>query len=131
MIGERGQAAVEFALAIPIALLLLFGTLDLARAVWQTDQLAYAAREGARYAIVHGASSDSPSGPGNDSAVRDVVLRQTTVVGNAVAAVTYAPANARGDTVTVTVTSAYRPLPLLNGSFSITLRGTSSQVIQQ
>lgn len=131
MSGERGQAAVEFALALPIALLLLFGTLDFARAVWQTDQLAYAAREGARYAIVHGASSLDPSGPGNDAAVRDAVLRQASVVGNAVATVTYAPGNARGDSVTVTATSVFRPLPLLNAAFAITLRGSSSQVIQQ
>jgi hypothetical protein len=37
---------------------------DAGRAVWNYNTLAHATREGARYAIVHGADSADPSGPG-------------------------------------------------------------------
>jgi Flp pilus assembly protein TadG len=48
----RGQALVEFALVIPIFLLMLFGILDLGRAVYAYSTLNNAAREGARVAVV-------------------------------------------------------------------------------
>ena len=51
---ERGQSLVEFALLLPLMLLIITGLFDVARAVWQENTLAYAAREGTRYAIVHG-----------------------------------------------------------------------------
>ncbi|HET6381284.1 MAG TPA: TadE family protein [candidate division Zixibacteria bacterium] len=48
----RGQALVEFALVIPIFLLLLFGLIDMARIVYFNSTLSQAAREGARLAAV-------------------------------------------------------------------------------
>src|SRR5688572_1710026 len=50
---RRGQALVEFALIIPLFLLLLVGIFDLGRAVFSYDTLTIAAREGARIAIVN------------------------------------------------------------------------------
>ena len=50
---HRGQALVEFALTIPIFLLLLVALFDLGRAVFAWNTLANAAREGARTAIVN------------------------------------------------------------------------------
>jgi Flp pilus assembly protein TadG len=49
----RGQALVEFALVIPLFLLLLVGLFDLGRAVFAYNTLTNAAREGARTAIVN------------------------------------------------------------------------------
>jgi Flp pilus assembly protein TadG len=49
----RGQALVEFALVIPIFLLLLVALFDLGRAVFAYNTLTNAAREGARIAIVN------------------------------------------------------------------------------
>jgi hypothetical protein len=49
----RGQALAEFALIIPIALLLLLAVFDLGRAVFLYNGLTNAAREGARLAIVN------------------------------------------------------------------------------
>ena len=49
----RGQALVEFALVIPLFLLLLVGLFDLGRAVFAYNTLTNAAREGARMAIVN------------------------------------------------------------------------------
>lgn len=57
----RGVAAVEFAFAFPILLLLLIGTIDIGRALWYVSTLDHAAREGARYASLRGAESLYPA----------------------------------------------------------------------
>jgi hypothetical protein len=49
---ERGQALVEFALVIPVVLLLIIGLFDLGRAVYAYNSVSNAARTGARVAIV-------------------------------------------------------------------------------
>lgn len=50
---RRGQALAEFALVLPVVLLLIFGLIDLGRAVFLANSVTNAAREGARFAIVH------------------------------------------------------------------------------
>jgi Flp pilus assembly protein TadG len=49
--GQRSQALIEFALISPVLLLLLFGIIDIGRAVFYYDTLNHAAREGARAAV--------------------------------------------------------------------------------
>jgi Flp pilus assembly protein TadG len=68
---SRGQAMVEFALVIPVFILLMVGIFDLGRVVWVNDTLATAAREAARFAIVHGGSEGTlcPVGPPATTAV--------------------------------------------------------------
>jgi Flp pilus assembly protein TadG len=54
---------VEFALIAPLFFFLLFSIIEFGRAVYYIQMLNNAAREGARFAIVHGANSKSDSGP--------------------------------------------------------------------
>jgi hypothetical protein len=63
--GASGQALVEFALVFPLFFLLLVGIFDFGRIVWARSALENVAREGARYAIVHGGSelTQCPIGP--------------------------------------------------------------------
>jgi Flp pilus assembly protein TadG len=49
----RGQSLVELALLLPLLLLFLMMILDLGRAVYYYSVIHNAAREGARYGIVH------------------------------------------------------------------------------
>ena len=49
--GQRSQALIEFALVSPVLLLLLFGIVDIGRAVFYYDTVNHAAREGARVAV--------------------------------------------------------------------------------
>ena len=65
--GDRGQGLVEFALILPVFLLLAMGLIDVARAMFEQNTLAYAAREATRYAIVHGANGTTKAGPGTDA----------------------------------------------------------------
>jgi Flp pilus assembly protein TadG len=50
--GERGQSLVEFALILPVLMLLLLGVLDMGRAVADNIALNNAAQEGARYSVL-------------------------------------------------------------------------------
>jgi len=54
--SQRGQSSVEFALTIAILVVLLVSMLELTMFVYTYSVLADAAKEGVRYAIVHGAS---------------------------------------------------------------------------
>ena len=49
--GQRSQALIEFALVSPVLLLLVFGIIDIGRAVFYFDTVNHAAREGARVAV--------------------------------------------------------------------------------
>jgi TadE-like protein len=59
----RGQALVEFALVAPMLFVLILGTIEAGRFMLFYEVMNHATREGARYAIVHGADSTCPSGP--------------------------------------------------------------------
>lgn len=48
----RGQALVEFALVLPVFLLIIFGVVDFGRAVYGFNTIGNAARAGGRVAIV-------------------------------------------------------------------------------
>lgn len=52
---SRGQGLVEFALVIPIFLVMLFGIIDVGRYVYMSSTLSQAAREGARLAATEAA----------------------------------------------------------------------------
>ena len=62
---ERGQGLAEFAIVLPVFLLIVFGMIDVGRVIWATDDITNAAREGARYASIHGGSffTTCPAGP--------------------------------------------------------------------
>ncbi len=134
---DNAQSLVEFALILPLILLLVTGLFDLARAAWQENTLAFAAREGTRYAIVHGSASTAPTGPAplSDQSIRDTVLRYTIGLSNVSVAVAWPDANNdRNSRVSVDASAPFVPIPsqyLLGSTFQITLRGGSMLVIQR
>lgn len=70
----RGQALVETALILPLFLVLMMGVFDLGRAIWATTSLASAAREAARFAIVHGGTASTQCPVGTPSADANIPL---------------------------------------------------------
>ena len=135
---DGGQALIEFALVLPVLLLVITGLFDLARATWQENTLAYAAREGTRYAIVHGSASVDGIVvyPGNQQPIVDVV--RAAAVGVPTVSVTAAWPDAgcydRNCRVQVDATAPFVPIPsqyLLGNTFWLTLRGGSMLVIQR
>ena len=59
--AHRGQSLVEFALVIPLFLLILFGVVDAGRYVYMNSVLSQAAREGARLAAVEASWLGNPT----------------------------------------------------------------------
>ncbi len=57
--GERGAAAIEFGLLLPVLILLIFGIIEFSRAYNTKVQLTHAAREGARAVAVGSGSATS------------------------------------------------------------------------
>lgn len=56
---ERGAMAVEFAIILPLVLLLLYGILEMGRIMMVQNMATSSAREGARTAILPGATNDA------------------------------------------------------------------------
>jgi Flp pilus assembly protein TadG len=150
---DRGQSLVEFALLLPLMILIITGLFDVARAVWEENTLAYAAREGTRYAIVHGtagspAANTTKMSPCTDQVIcteiPNVVRSAAIGVPNITVVVAY-PTSKEGTTppvpcadrncpVTVDASAPFVPLPsqyMLGSAFQITLRGGSQLVIQR
>lgn len=53
-LNERGVAAAEFALILPVLLLILFGTIEFGMIMYSREVVTNAVREGARAGIVQG-----------------------------------------------------------------------------
>ena len=140
---DGAQSLVEFALVLPVILLIITGLFDAGRAVWQENTLAYAAREGTRYAIVNGSGCEPNPGcvvyPGNTQPVIDRVRSAAVGVPNVTVVVDWetvagAKCYDRNCAVTVDATAPFVPIPsqyLLGSAFQITLRGGSRLVIQR
>jgi Flp pilus assembly protein TadG len=59
--SEQGSVLIEFGLVVLLLLLLMFGIIDFARALYAYHFVANAAREGTRYSIVRGSSFQGTS----------------------------------------------------------------------
>lgn len=104
---RRGQSLVEFALVLPIFLLLLFGLIDAGRLVYQHSVLSQAAREGARLAAVEASwvaqsdpgcgSAGGPVCPANVAVLRTHILAAANRMVSPFAVITSAQLNTRCD----------------------------------
>jgi Flp pilus assembly protein TadG len=56
LLDEEGQSLIEFSLCVTVLLMLVFGIMDMSRALYTEHFIATAAHQGARYAIVRGAT---------------------------------------------------------------------------
>ncbi|MDP1653416.1 MAG: TadE/TadG family type IV pilus assembly protein [Rhodocyclaceae bacterium] len=52
-IHQRGVAAVEFAILLPVLLLIVFGITEFGRALYSYNTLVKSVRDAARYAMIH------------------------------------------------------------------------------
>ena len=66
--SDRGQTLVELALILPLFLMVLGGIVSLGIGVFYQQQVSNAAREAARYAAIHSASSLNPTAGDYDPA---------------------------------------------------------------
>ena len=121
---ERGQAVVEFALVLPILLLLVFGATEFSRAWLTMNVLSAASREGCRLAVV-----TEPDVPSVEARVREVCdAGRVTPTGIVVTGPDPDDPDRR---VTVTVQTDFQVIPgTVLGAFSGTIPLTSTAVMR-
>jgi len=78
---RRGQTLVEFALLIPVFILLVVVVFDLGRAIYYYSAIYNAAREGVRFGVVH---------PDDETGMRNTTVNYAFGLGLVGADVTYA-----------------------------------------
>jgi hypothetical protein len=145
---QRGQALVEFSLAIMVFLVMLMGIFDVGRAIFTYNGVSEAAREIARRTSVHpylGLAENDNMGSSLE-AVEAIQTQRRLVPGMepvAPGAPNFECVDIDGnpsvntacgygehdDYVKVTVTATYRPITLLGITGPITLKSTSTAAI--
>lgn len=127
---QRGSGLVETALCLTVFLMILFGTIDFGRSMFAYNYVSYAAREGARYAIVRGQSS------GRAASTTDVsTYVKSEAIGLSPADITVSttwnPDNRPGSTVQVRVQYSFQPIVPYMPSGTWALASTSKMLISQ
>jgi len=142
--NQRGATIVEFALFFMLFLVVSVALMELGRGIWTYTTIAHAARQGARYALVHG-SLNPIVGDDGDLSIEQVVknsavgLNQADVTVNtsweswdAVNQV-WVPdnVNARGNAVQIQVSYPFRLVtgPLILVQDTIQLASTTRMVV--
>jgi hypothetical protein len=137
--GERGQALVEFALAITIFLVLLMGVVDFGRAIYQYNGVSEAAREIARATATH-PGTDFTTSAGRSPETDAVIATQKSLVPNLgdpqitcvdIARQAITTGCLPGDWIEVQIYAPYTPVtPLLGliGTFNLFSSSTSVQL---
>lgn len=137
---EKGSTLVEYAIGASVFIMAVFAVLEFGRALWAHNALTDAARQGARYAVLH-----TPGG-GEDSNIKNLVVYGNTAGGTKPIVPGLSTANVQivrsGDfsvnsgTATVKITNYSFPfvLPFLPKSikmpeYSTTLTGESAGLI--
>jgi len=82
--ADRGNALVEFAVSVAVLLTLLFGIIDIGRALYAYDWLYNASRQATRWAMVRGAfcNNDGINLPGCPAGEQDIFNYVTNANGN-------------------------------------------------
>ena len=123
--SERGSVIVEFALFLPVLLVILFGIIELGSAWYFKQVMVNASRDGARFASLYADTAPSQS---EIQTYVQTVLTQSGFPGNASIVVTGA-GGVPGTQVSVDITSNYQ-MPVLGAMVpgvdgTITLQSTT------
>jgi Flp pilus assembly protein TadG len=107
--SERGQTAVEFALVIPVMILFLLAIFQVGQTFFNNEDIATAARDGARSASIHTGSTEAQIINYANVAIKGQLagIDQSKIVINVNDATT-PHAYAQGDTVDVVVTYPWK-----------------------
>lgn len=117
--GESGQDLIEYALLLPLLLLLILGIINFAIVIFSYNTIGNAAREGARAGIIHDTSS---------AEIETAASQLTTGLNGVQISTQGAPCTTAGEAITVTVN--YSPTligaEVVMGKATLPLRAVSS-----
>ncbi|MEO2073799.1 MAG: TadE family protein [Bacillus sp. (in: firmicutes)] len=122
MKSEKGQSLVEFALVLPLLVLLLFGIIDFARVFHVYLTMDHAGREAARSASIGNDVSEIKSTAVNDAASIGLTADKVVISGT----------RNSGTDVTITITYPINFLTPIIGEIvgSITLKDTTTMRVE-
>jgi Flp pilus assembly protein TadG len=121
---EQGGSMVEFAIVFTFMFLpLMFGAVEFGRGLWVKSTVTAAAREGVRWAIVHGSDTLAAS---DTAAISAKIIARTKLTPLAIKT-TFTPAgqNTPGSYVKIEVAYAYTPIV---GNFAASLGGRAVSI---
>jgi Flp pilus assembly protein TadG len=136
---ERGAALVEFALVLPLLLILVFGMLEFGKAFNYWIDTTHLANEGARWAVVNhnpgaGTLQEYVKGRANTLELRDGGTSSIPAGDEAEVCISFPNGSANvGDPVLVTVTATYHWLPFVAdriSSASVTISGSATMRLE-
>jgi Flp pilus assembly pilin Flp len=132
--GERGQAAVEFALVVPFICLLVLALVDFGKAVNYWLDANHLANEGARMAAVLG-NQPEPGGSlvsyiQGQAETSEFRNGSGSVTAPAQVCISFPNGRAIGKPVTVTVNAHYKWIPFI-GAASFNISGSSTMRLEQ
>ena len=129
-IRQRGTVTIEFGLAFLAFFAVVYGIMEFSRIVASYNILSGAAREGARYAMVHGSASGSvASATDIQNVVRKWAVGMTS--SSVLVTTTWTPGNAPGSQVKVKATYTVTPFTRLLLSAGIPVQASSQMTISQ
>lgn len=116
--AQCGQSLVEFAVILPLLLVVLFGMVEFSLVLYDKTMITNATREGARTSVLFRADAAGHYAQFTEAEVRAVVLNylnnHLVTFGEGTVPTISAPQVGRGQVRTVTVTYNYRFLILPN-----------------
>lgn len=127
-----GQNLVEFAIVSLALFLMVLGIFEFGWAMYVYSELTNAAREGARYAAVHGqrCAENPPCQLATVASVRDIVMRRLSIPNASSVVVSLDGSLAPGEPVSVQLSYPFRPLVGFTLSApQITMRATSTMIV--
>lgn len=125
--AERGSGLVESALCFSSFLLIVFGVMEFAMAVYGYNFCTYAARDAARWASTRGANYPAPA---TSSSIQAYVKNEAIGLSSQVnVTTTWTPNNQPGSLVQVTVTYNVIPLTGVTIHSGFQVSGTSQMTI--
>jgi len=137
--SEQGSVAVETSISFMVMILFLFGIMECCMMAYTYASLEDAAREGVRYAIVHGADSSSCEGPstGCDATAANIKTDVSTYAGKfvgnltgMVVTVSYPDGTSTAlSRVQVSVTQTYQPIFKLPGTSHVMTVSSAGRIL--
>lgn len=106
---DTGASMVEFAVALPLLLILVLGIIEFGFVLAQMNEIRHGAREGARYAAVSRPDYDGGGGVGDNADVVAVICESISLPGTTVS-VSLSGGTDRLDYGTITVVADTEPL---------------------
>jgi Flp pilus assembly protein TadG len=120
--SERGAAAVEFAIVVPVLVMLLLGIMEFSRVYNAQAELSAAAREGVRVMAVTGNQTTARSAAKNTAVSLKPALQDSNITFGAACPSTIS--SGTSPQATITITYSLSTLTGIAGPFTMTGKGT-------